>query len=324
MTKPLSLLAIFPESIGGRLTASSLFAGFRQLEHKVIFFDSLKDSDKTFENILKSNSFDFVVSYDYSALLYKKKFRLNIPAINYFSDVIDENHSGAYWREFYPMLKKKDSYTFYWDKELCSQAQKDIENLFYMPHFVNTEIYKNLNLKPQYDLMFAGRLDSEFRLTTFLRIAKNFSKLKIAWFAFEKHLEDALKRVDSQQEKEILKSCYQGFVDTEEKMALEINRSKIVFNFNAQGISSLNYRTFQVLACEKLLLSDYRSEIDELFSINKDFLCFKSIDELQEQIDFYLSHPQEASKIAHAGALRVQKNHCAKTCVEKMLNLIQK
>ena len=30
---------------------------------------------------------------------------------------------------------------------------------------------------------------------------------------------------------------------------------------NSQGISSLNYRTFQTIACKRLLISDYREEL---------------------------------------------------------------
>ena len=45
---------------------------------------------------------------------------------------------------------------------------------------------------------------------------------------------------------------------------------------HSQGVSSLNYRTFQVMACEKLLLCDYREEIDSLFN-NKGFSTISKV-----------------------------------------------
>ena len=49
--------------------------------------------------------------------------------------------------------------------------------------------------------------------------------LKIAWYAIEKHREDARKR---SKYPEIIDLCYQGFIDNESDMARAINNCKIV------------------------------------------------------------------------------------------------
>ena len=43
-----------------------------------------------------------------------------------------------------------------------------------MPHFVNTDIYYNFNNNPEFDIMFAGRLDTDFRLNSVIDLMKEF------------------------------------------------------------------------------------------------------------------------------------------------------
>ena len=322
MSKKLQILAIMPESIGGRLTSSSLFDGFRLLGHDVEVFDALFEPVDAVKSLVEEKDFDFVASYDYTAIIYKTKLGLKIPSINYFSDVIDDEHSGKYWREYYDFLNEDENYVFYWDRELCEKKKNEIKNLFYMPHFVNTMVYRNLGLRTEYELMFAGRLDSDFRLRTVVTLMKKFKHLRFGWFAHQKHFEQALLRLDSDEEKELLKKNYRGFVDTEEKMSKVINKSKIVFNYNAQGAGSLNYRTYQVMACEKLLLSDYRKEGEELFSPGENFVMFSSFDDLCLKIDYFLNNEEEYKRIVHAGREVVEKNHSSKVCAAKMFDCI--
>ncbi len=318
----MNILGILPESIGGRLTISSIFDGFVQNNCRVVIFDKLFDKPEKFSEIVKQENFDYIAGYDFAGLKYKIDYNLDTKSINYFSDVIEDNHSGAYWKDYYKYLYEKDNYTFYWDEMLYEKKKAEIKNLFYMPHFVNTEIYHNFNNNPEFDIMFAGRLDSDFRLNSVIDLMKHFKDKKFAWFAIEKHFLDALSRLADEEEKNILKKNYQGFIDSEEKMAKAINNTKIVFNFNAQGLSSLNYRTIQTLTCERLLISDDRLEARKLFKENESIVIFKSMDELKDKIQFYLNNENEYKIITKNARELIVNNHSSKVCVKKMLDLI--
>lgn len=318
----MKILGILPESIGGRLTTSSIFDGFIQNNHEVVVFDKLFDTNEKFIEIINNNKFDYLAGYDFAGLKYKVDYNLDIKTINYFSDVIEDNHSGNYWQTYYNYLKDDDNYTFYWDEELYKQKKSEIKNLFYMPHFVNTDIYYNFNNKPEFDIMFAGRLDSDFRLKSVVHLMKYFQDKKFAWFAIEKHYLDALSRLDNEDEKNLIKRNYQGFIDSEKQMSKAINNTKIVFNFNAQGISSLNYRTIQTLACERLLISDDRIEAKKLFKEDESIVIFKTMDELKEKIEFYLNNEVLYKNITNNARNIILKNHSSVVCVKKILNLL--
>ena len=306
------ILAILPVSIGGRLTTSSIIDGYRQNHCEVFVYDEL--CDKNIEEVLSQNSFHQIIGYDFSPLKIKVDNNISIPCVCYFSDDIRSRASGPEWEKYLPYLENEDVYTFYWDKVLT--GYENFKNIHYLPHFVNFDIYKDFGHEPIYDIMFAGRLDTDYRLSFFEELVLKLPELKIAWFAIDRHYEDAKKR---SKYPEIFDVCYKGFIDNEINMAKAINNSKIVFNMNSQGISSLNYRTFQTVACKRLLISDYREELD-LFEGNMPF--YEDFSDLIFKIESYLED-KEAYKVVVENCYQIAKNnHNSRDCVKYMLHIV--
>lgn len=305
------ILAILPVSIGGRLTTSSIIDGFRQNGCEVVVFDEL--FDKNLPEILKGE-YDFIAGYDFSGLKIKVDNNLQIPSINYFSDDIRSRTSGDEWEKYLPYLEEEDNYTFYWDKVLA--GYENFKNIHYLPHFVNFEIYKDLGIEPEFDLMFAGRLDTDYRLSFFEELVTKLPHLNVAWFAIDRHYKDAKKRAVYP---EIIDLCYRGFIDNEPDMAKAINNSKIVFNMNSQGISSLNYRTFQTVACKRLLLSDFREEL-ALFDGEMPF--YEDFSDLIFKIESYLEDREAYNRIVENCYRIAKQSHNSKDCVRYILKTV--
>ena len=306
-------LIILPISIGGRLTTSSIIDGYKQNNCDVFVYDELFNNN--LKEILAKNKFKQIIGYDFSPLKIKVDNNLNIPCICYFSDDIRSKTSGPEWEKYLPYLNDDDNYTFYWDKVLTSY--ENFKNIHYLPHFVNFDIYKDNGTKPEFDLMFAGRLDTDFRLSFFEELVTKLPDLKIAWHAIGKHYDDAKKRA---KYPEIIDLCYQGFIDNEEDMAKAINNTKIVFNMNAQGISSLNYRTFQTVACKRLLISDYREEL-ALFDGYMPF--YEDFSDLIFKIESYLEDEEAYNKVVENCYNIAKQSHNSKDCVRYMLKTVK-
>ena len=306
------ILAILPISIGGRLTTNSIIDGYRQNHCDVLVFDELKD--KNLNKILKSN-FDQIIGYDFSPLKIKVDNNLTYPCVCYFSDDIRSKTSGPEWEKYLSYLENDDVYTFYWDKVLTEY--ETFKNIHYLPHFVNFEIYKPMDIIPQFDVMFAGRLDTDYRLSFFEELVLKLPDLKFAWYAIDRHFQDAKKR---SKFPEIFDVCYQGFIDNEDDMAKAINNSKIVFNMNSQGISSLNYRTIQTVACKRLLISDYREELS-LFEGNMPF--YEDFSDLLFKIEGYLENELAYNTIIENCYIIAKNNHNSKDCVKYMLDIVK-
>ena len=311
MNISLNILAILPISIGGRLTTQSIIDGFVQNNCNVTVYDELFDSNLSH---LITKNYDYILGYDFSGLKIKIDNDLKMPSINYFSDEIRSKTSGPEWEKYLPYLELDDNYIFYWDKALTEL--ESFKNLHYLPHFVNFETYKDNNQEPYYDIMFAGRLDSDYRLSFFEELVSCLPDKKIAWYAIEKHYKDAKKRAKIPM---IIDVCYKGFIDNEQDMASAINNSKIIFNMNSQGISSLNYRTFQTIACKRLLISDYREEL-ELF--NGALPYYEDFSDLIFKIESYLEDKKAYSKVVNECYEIAHKNHNSYDNVNFILKII--
>ena len=310
--KKKKILAILPISIGGRLTMSSIIDGYRQNDCNVTVFDELFDNN--LKKLLR-REYSQIVGYDFSGLKIKVDNKLTIPSVNYFSDDMRSKTSGPYWKEYISYLEDEDNYTFYWDKVLTSY--ETFKNIYYLPHFVNFDVYKDLGTEPEFDIMFAGRLDTDYRLSFFEELVLKLPHLKVAWYAIEKHREDARKR---SKYPEIIDLCYHGFIDNEEDMAKAINNAKIVFNMNSQGISSLNYRTFQTVACKRLMISDYRDEL-ALFEGNMPF--YEDFSDLTFKIESYLDDTEAYRKVVDECYRIASQCHNSKICTKYMLNTVK-
>ncbi len=310
--KKKNILAILPISIGGRLTTNSIIDGCRQNKCQVTVYDELFDSNL---NELLKNDYDLILGYDFSGLKIKIDNNLKMPSINYFSDDIRSKTSGPEWEKYLPYLEDDDNYTFYWDKILTSY--ENFKNIHYLPHFVNFDIYKDNEQEPEFDIMFAGRLDTDYRLSFFEELFTKLPHLKFAWYAIGKHYEDARNRAKIP---EIIDLCYQGFIDNEKDMARAINNTKIVFNMNSQGISSLNYRTLQTVACKRLMISDYREEL-ALFEGSMPF--YEDFSDLLFKIEAYLENKDAYKKVVENCYDIAHKNHNSKDCVRYMLKVVK-
>ena len=304
------ILAILPHSIAGRLIVSSMADGFLSLGFQVDVFDELFGSD--FKGAFEKENYKYLTSYDFCAINLKRKNGIEAKTLNFFGDEIQDPHSGEGWNLFYEDLKDNSNLSYIWDKELFDNENNP--NMTYLPHFVNTDIYKKLDTEKKYDVMFMGRLDTDFRLNNFKRILDEIPSL--AFYCIERHYQDALNRLDDAH-KPLLKKAYKGFIDNEPDMARAINEAKIVINFNAQGVSSLNYRAIQTMACETLHISDERGDGTKYFG--KNYISFKNLDEMFKKIYYYLKNKEESIIITKNIRQIIETNFSHRAGAEAMM-----
>jgi spore maturation protein CgeB len=63
-------------------------------------------------------------------------------------------------------------------------------------------------------------------------------------------------------------------------------------------------RTYEIPACRAFMLHERTRELGELFEVDKEVATFGDTRELAEQLDYYLSHPEERHALAAAGYRR--------------------
>jgi len=108
------------------------------------------------------------------------------------------------------------------------------------------------------------------------------------------------------------------------------NASKININLHSSvyhdGIDPygdfVNPRTFEIAACRGFQLVDYRSELPDLFKIDKEIVCFKDLSDLRQKIIYYLDHPEKRDEIALHASERILKDHTYEIRMKEMLEFI--
>lgn len=83
-------------------------------------------------------------------------------------------------------------------------------------------------------------------------------------------------------------------------------------NFNATSLQmkgAVNQRVFDVPACGAFLLTDYRQQLEGLFCLGREAVCYADPGEVLDLARFYLRHEAQRRRVAEAARRRVLAEH---------------
>lgn len=108
----------------------------------------------------------------------------------------------------------------------------------------------------------------------------------------------------------IKKANCKGGCQTLTEMPVIFHESRININPTSKAIrSGVPLRVFDILACEGFVLSNYQTELSELFIPGEDFVYYDSIEQVPELIEYYFAHENERKEIAHNGFIKVKDQY---------------
>lgn len=204
----------------------------------------------------------------------------------------------------------KDTYV------LQSLRRSGFSNVHYLPQCVDPAVRRPLELGPEdmrtfsSDIMIIGSL-YPYRL----KLVKELKDLKPAiWGTGWNKADDA----------DILKLYRgRGVWGTEKTKAICGAAITLNPHHPLNDIRGTQSRTFDIAACAGFQLSEYKEDIEDLFEIGREMVCYRTLDELKEQIHYYLLHPDERRKIGTAGRERVLKDHTYDNRLRQILDIMK-
>ena len=102
------------------------------------------------------------------------------------------------------------------------------------------------------------------------------------------------------------------------------NATKICLNIHhRQSKEGVNPRTFEILGAGAFQLIDYKKELEDLFDIGREIVCYKKEADLLDKIVYFLENEDERNKIARRGHEIVKKKHTYKHRAETILRDIE-
>ena len=100
--------------------------------------------------------------------------------------------------------------------------------------------------------------------------------------------------------------------------------SKVNMNITVdQGVTSLNMRVFDCMACGSFLLSVHKADFEELFDYENEVVTYRRASEVPELVRYYLDHEEERKEISKRARRRVLAEHSYQNRVEFVLGKLE-
>ena len=274
---------------------------FRPLNPEHIFYLPLATNMKRWENVILNMTEDDFAKYDadvsFVGSLYTEKCRYNTltisPYTQGFVDGLMEAQLKVYGYNFIP-----DNLN---DRVISEIAAADPD--FYEGSDTYTDTRRYL-VSHQYIGMKLAALERERTLN---RLAEHFH------VTLYTHSDTSpLKGVD----------CRSG-VNTLTEMPKVFHASKINLNMTMRPIETgLSLRVWDILGCGGFLLTNFQAEIPEYFEIGKDLETYESMEELEQKVQYYLTHEEDRIEIAIRGYEKVAIHHTYELRIAEMIKKI--
>lgn len=101
-------------------------------------------------------------------------------------------------------------------------------------------------------------------------------------------------------------------------------RSRMTLNHHIDVAKSNanNMRLFEATGCGALLVTDYKDNLADLFEIGSELVAYRSVEECEDLIAYYLTHPEEGAAIAKRGQARTLRDHTYTARMEQTAEIL--
>ena len=114
-----------------------------------------------------------------------------------------------------------------------------------------------------------------------------------------------------------------GKIDYYDDMPYVFYNSKINLNVTLRSIKSgIPLRALDIMGSGGFLLSNYQLEYDEYFVPGEDYVFYEDYYDLEEKVEYYLSHDSERREIAENGCRKVREEHNYRGRIQMIMDIV--
>jgi len=235
---------------------------------------------------------------------------LKVPVVFWF---VEDFRTLPYWKEIatsYDHIFTLQDGSFH--DALRSQGVRDC---YYLPQACFPDIHRPLDCVEkdyQADVSFMGAAYHN-RVQSFPRLLDLDFKIWGEGWNLETPLggqvQNSNKRVSTEETVKIYNAA---------KINLNLHSSTYHYGINPEG-DFINPRTFEISACRGFQLVDNRKDLSRMFRVGEEIIAFDTLDQMRDQIEFYLANPGERSVISLKSYQRVLKEHTMEHRMQELL-----
>jgi len=308
---------------------SDCTAALRELGHEVFVFDNtnvtILDWDsppsRTSEHIVDTAGFDpdLIFTINDIGLLPSLYNTLKIPYAAWYFDplthIVGTFEQSLLRKQFDPNL----AFIFTIEKESFHLLhERGFKNIEYLPLGANTSLFHPLDASEEFEDAF----DAPVSFLGNSGISGDPSGRREKILALS---EFPVRLYGDDGWKEILKGklSHYGHIGERGLQNTIFNRSGINLNLIAYPEADyLPLRTLEIPASGGFLLTEYRPCLEDVFEPGKEVEVFRSNEELNQKVQYYLEHEDERKTIAEAGLRRVLQQHTMKHRMQTIIDRV--
>ena len=233
---------------------------------------------------------------------------LKVPVVFWF---VEDFRTLPYWNEI--ATSYDHIFTLQGGEFHDALRSKGVRDCYYLPQACFPDIHKPLEETDyQADVSFMGA-PYHNRVQSFPRLMDLDFKIWGEGWNLETPLgrlvQNNNKRVSTEETVKIYNAA---------KINLNLHSSTYHYGINPDG-DFVNPRTFEIAACRGFQLVDNRKDMSRMFKIGQEIIAFDTLEQMREQIDYYLSRPEERNAIALKSYQRVLKEHTMEHRMQELL-----
>ncbi len=275
----------------------------RELNNKLLHRNILNIAREYQPDIIIFNKVLTVKSH-----LLEKLSQMGIKLVNWFP----ENSENEPYKSWIKNHASSFDYFFSFDSRIESLNNSQIKTKFhYLPFGVDVEAFSSVKVseedKKKYacEVCFVGAYYPEREETL-----KQLTHLDLRIYGWKGWETSSLKKY------------YCGPLNFRESVKV-YQSSKISLNINILPvINGVNFKTFEIPASGGFQISDYRPDVDRLFTDGKEIVIFKDSQDLKEKIDLYLVHEKERRQVIQDAQVKISTDHTMESRIAHMLKII--
>src|SRR3989337_458475 len=328
MNMKLKILVISPMYGGSLPTANYTASALRNMGHEVelLDFSAYKDAYFIIDHITKDNDHRRALKDTYINFLGEAAMA---KAASFMPELIIAIAQAPLTPNIIQRLKGGGASVAFWFVDELKKI--GAKNYYYLPQACSPDIHKKITMteddKKLYssDISFMGA--GYYNRRVFFQGLMDFD-FKI-WGTEWDYMSPLARHIQ--------KPALNSFHGNGERLSPDeyvkiFNASKINLNLHSssyhEGVDPsgdfVNPRTFELASCGAFQLVDYRTELDNLFKVDEEIICYRDLRELRGKIKFYLEHTEEREKISENARIKALKFHAFENRMEEMLSCIFK
>ena len=277
--------------------------------------------------IRKINEFNPDVVFLYNSFFISNKTLNKIKEINpntiicQYSNDNPFSKTGTFglWKKFISNIPYCDKHYIFRESNRADYLSYGAKNInILMPYFIKDKDFnvpiKSIPRNFHSDIVFAGHYEDDFRIEYLEDLILKGYNVKVFGGGWN-------EIVKSKGEKSPLYKLLPINPVTGEEYRYAICGSKIPLCFLSKiNKDSYTRRNFEIPAMKKVLLSEYSSELSNMFIEDKEMVFFRNKAEFFKKIDLLLENESMREKIGLNGYNIVNKRHDSFARVEEIIN----